>query len=510
MAFQRDIRSSAIRSHSPEARAQSAHSAHRFNEFDPSLSAGVSGDWARANLTTTTRISVSLSPLEYVSLRALASSGQRSLGWVMRHALQKFLEGQTAQFELPFEAKPLASARAVRNAEHSIDHLASVEWQSLRRRTAGTIHNLHPYPTRFAPAVPAKLIETLSAPGDVVLDPFCGSGTTLVEARRLGRSAIGVDLSPLAVLISRVKNTRLGYEDHKAAAVSVALANSLVSNLKQRSPSDLIAADYFDELLRDNCRDLGINTSGAIPGPAERNELSEWFPERALQEIVRIRVAIEQCPLEPARNLLLIALSSVLLPLSYQKSDTRLSKIAREIAPRKPLDAWKRKVVDLQQLLAREQGSLSWPQPELHEGDARNLEFLQPSSVDLVVTSPPYPKTYDYRAFQRLRLLSLGLQRSGALSSMDNDFAGRYASNEIRALLISLGRVLKPTGICAFVVSRSFGDMEEENGSSWLPAAVTEAGFLPVTSFGIDTSSTASLHRNKIRQGEQILVLQRC
>jgi DNA modification methylase len=510
MALQRDIRSSAIRNRSPEARAQPAHSVHRINGFDSSLPAGISGDWAGPNLAPTTRVSVSLSPLEYVSLRALASSGQRSLGWVMRHALQRFLEGQAAQFELPLEAKPLASRRGVRNNQYSIERLANMDWQGLRRRTAGTIHNLHPYPTRFAPAVPAKLIETLSAPGDVVLDPFCGSGTTLIEARRLGRSAIGVDLSPLAVLISRVKNTRLTSEDYKAAAVTVALANSLVSSLQHRSPSDLAAAKYFDEDLRDNCRSLSINTSGAIPGPGQRKELLEWFPAHTLQEIMRIRVAIEQCPLEPAKNLLLIALSLVLLPLSYQKSDTRLSKTFREIEPQKPLSAWKRKVVDIQQLLAREQVSLSWPQPELHEGDARNLEFLQPSSIDLVVTSPPYPETYDYAAFQRLRLLSLGLQRPGDLSSTDNGFAGRYKSNEIRALLISLSRVLKPTGICAFVVCRSFGDIEKENGSPWLAAAVAEAGFLPLTSLAIDTSSTAILHRKKIRQGERILVLQRC
>ena len=509
MAFQRDIQASAIRSHSPGARTRSSHSDHKLNEFDPSPPAGISGDRAGANLTTTTRISVSLSPLEYVSLRALASSGQRSLGWVMRHALQRFLEGQTAQFELPFEAKPLGSRRVVRNIERSIEYLASVEWQNLRRKTAGTIHNLHPYPTRFAPAVPATLIEALSAPGDVVLDPFCGSGTTLIEARRLGRSAIGVDLSPLAIQISRVKNTRLTPADHKAAALSVALANSLVSSLLDRPPSDIARAEYFDEHLRDDCRFLGIEISGATHGPAEVNELSEWFPRHALQEIIRIRMAIERCPLESAKNLLLIALSSVLLPLSYQKSDTRLSKIIREVRPQQALNAWKRKVVDMQQLLAREQGSLSWPQPDLYEADARSLDFLQPSSVDLVVTSPPYSDSYDYRAFQRLRLLSLGLQRPGTLSSTDNDFAGRYVSGEVRALLISLSRVLKPTGVCAFVVSRSFTDMDKKNGSQSLLEAVAETGFLLLTSLVIKTSSTASLHRKKI-QGERILVLQRC
>jgi len=499
MAFQRDIRSSAFRRHSTETQIRSAQPA--------AISAGQTG----ASLDTTTRISVSLSPLEYASLRALASSGQRSLGWVMRHALQKFLEGQTAQFELPFGLKPSGSRPTIGHTEHSIQRLASVDWRGLRkRRTAGTIHNLHPYPTRFAPAIPAKLIEALSAPGDVVLDPFCGSGTTLIEARRLGRSAIGVDLSPLAILISRVKNNRLTLEDRKAVAVSLALATSLVSSLQRRSLGDLAEAEYFDEDLRDQCRALGISLSDAILGPAEIDELSEWFPKHAFQEIMRIRAAIKQCPLDPARDLLLIALSSVLLQLSYQKSDTRLSKIDREIGPQEPLNAWKRKVVDLQQLLAREHRSLSWPQPDIYEGDARRLEFLQASSVDLIVTSPPYSKTYDYRAFQRLRLLALGMEPSCTPTSPDDGFARRYVSDGVRALLISLSRVLKPTGACAFVTSRSFADMDKENGSPWLEAAVAEAGFLLLSSLAIDTSSTASLHHRRIQQGERILVLRRC
>ncbi len=68
-------------------------------------------------------------------------------------------------------------------------------------------HGWHPFPAKFPPQLPHLFIETLSASGDTVLDPMLGSGTTLVEAQRLGRRAIGCDIDPLARLISAAKLT---------------------------------------------------------------------------------------------------------------------------------------------------------------------------------------------------------------------------------------------------------------------------------------------------------------
>lgn len=76
-------------------------------------------------------------------------------------------------------------------------------------RVQGLTHNFYRYPARFSPQFARTAIELFSKPGDVVLDPYVGGGTTIVEASVLNRIAIGVDLNSLACFVSKVKTTTL-------------------------------------------------------------------------------------------------------------------------------------------------------------------------------------------------------------------------------------------------------------------------------------------------------------
>lgn len=73
----------------------------------------------------------------------------------------------------------------------------------------GSTHGFYKYPARFSPQFAAAVIENFSSPGDIVLDPFMGGGTSIVEAKRLGRIAVGSDVNALSVFLARVKTSVL-------------------------------------------------------------------------------------------------------------------------------------------------------------------------------------------------------------------------------------------------------------------------------------------------------------
>jgi hypothetical protein len=93
------------------------------------------------------------------------------------------------------------------NAQALLD---AINYQGL---VSGFTHNFYRYPARFSPRFARGAIEAFSKPGDVILDPFMGGATTLVEARALGRHAAGSDISTLSVFLSRVKTTPLSEDD---------------------------------------------------------------------------------------------------------------------------------------------------------------------------------------------------------------------------------------------------------------------------------------------------------
>jgi len=70
-------------------------------------------------------------------------------------------------------------------------------------------HGIHKYPAKFIPQIPRWGIKEFTRPGDIVLDPFCGCGTTLVESLLSGRNAYGLEISPLAKLITKTKITKI-------------------------------------------------------------------------------------------------------------------------------------------------------------------------------------------------------------------------------------------------------------------------------------------------------------
>lgn len=453
---------------------------------------------------------------DYANLRAVAGARQRSLGWLVRHALRKFLEASgDVQLDLRFEANPQLEKHE--GVHRGLATLATTDWQRIRRGSSKNLHGLHPYPTRFTPEVPASLIQALSRPGETVLDPFCGSGTTLLEAVRLRRHAVGVDISPLAVLIAKVKCTRFNRRDEQAIKGSLAWATSIVAGFYGETHRKPKGKSQLSLGLRDHCSKIGLDAA-PIARAWATSELTNWFGQEAFCEISLIRAVLEQCPLPAARDLLKVALSSILVSVSFQSSEIRRNRVRRNVEPYETLRRWKKKVEDILDLSAAFSPPIRWRAAEIYQGDARDLNFLDSALIDLIVTSAPYPNIYDYRLFQKLRLLWLGLaevselnrgpDRDGSILT-DQEGALNY-NREIHVLLRSFKRVLKPAGLCALIgPSRSQHDgLDHEDR---IGRASESSGFRVIATFGKGMSSTTSTLRNNrasLGAGESIVVLQ--
>ncbi|WP_437966153.1 DNA methyltransferase [Sorangium sp. So ce260] len=292
------------------------------------------------------------------------------------------------------------------------------------------VHGFHSYPARMHPDTARRLIEALSRPGERVLDPFCGSGTVLVEARLAGRAAIGVDANPLAVRLARLKvqgSTPGERERLVAAAREVAAA--------------------ADERRK------------ARAGPSRRYgpEDVALFEPHVLLELDGLRVGLDRLEGRGADALradLELVLSSILTKLSRRTSDTSEHELPRRIAAGYPARLFIRKAEELAQRLADVAAPLSASPPALiEEGDARVLRGVEPGSIHLAITSPPYPGVYDYLAHHEARLRWLRLRSArfeqdeiGARRHLDplGPEAGRARwREELGGVLVALARVLR-------------------------------------------------------------------
>ncbi len=301
------------------------------------------------------------------------------------------------------------------------------------------VHGFHSYPAKMHPLTARRLIESFSDAGDVVLDPFCGSGTVLVEARLTNRRAIGVDANPLAVRLASRK-LREGSEQERTALVEAARA----------------AAAHADERRK------------AKAGPTRRygGEDLETFDRHVLLELDGVRAGIERTTDPKLRADLELVLSSMLTKLSRRTSDTSNRELPRRIAAGFPSRLFVRKAEEL----ARQLGEVALvmknaPPARVLEGDARELTGIEDRSVNLIVTSPPYPGVYDYIAHHEVRLRWLGLRTDrfatneiGARRRLDalgpSEGVVRW-EHEIGAAIAAMNRVLVTGGMAVLLLADS-------------------------------------------------------
>lgn len=234
-------------------------------------------------------------------------------------------------------------------------------------RITGLTHALYRYPARFSPRFAASCIQTLSRPGEVVLDPYMGGGTTVVEAMVQGRRAIGSDINSLSVFIARAKTTTLSSTEQSAI---VQWAYEVESHVRcdTFSPGCNIFPEHQftpTNMTISRARALRVVIARALTLAEQRlsNERSVLYARCVLLNVGQW------------------ALNGKRTPISAADFRSRLVATTQEmIASTAALSGH---IADSYSTIHR---------PRLIQADAAMLPDLRNvKCVDLVVTSPPYP-----------------------------------------------------------------------------------------------------------------------
>ncbi len=339
---------------------------------------------------------------------------------------------------------------------HAIDVTPSSEEESEDR---AHVHGFHAYPARAHPVTARRLIEGLTDPKDTVLDPFCGSGTVLVEAMLLDRQTIGTDLNPIAVMLARAKTFPRSPE--KTAELTLAARK---------------VAEHADAR-----RKAKSGASRRLP----REDVAIFAPH-VLLELDGIREGIEEAPAAIRPDLMLV-LSSILVKLSQRRGDTSAEAVEKRIGAGYPARLFVKKTQELARRFDEFRTLLPSPPPRarVFEDDATILKKVDEASIDAVITSPPYVATYDYLAHHELRMRWLGLDARklarGEMGARRNyeHLTPRDAiaswDNELAKLFRSLARVMKRGAPLVLLIADSAAGQGRSRGAPAEPIRADEA-----------------------------------
>lgn len=312
------------------------------------------------------------------------------------------------------------------------DALRQLDWGFVDADTGHDGHDAIPYPCKFPPQLPAQLIAELTDAGSLVVDCFSGSGTAVVEAIRLGRDAVALDANPFAVLATRVKA------------------------MPPTRPARRELLDLADEVLAMRvCSHTACEALTVAPRIPNREK---WFADSVYHELAHIRLRLDESS-GPVRDVADVALCQAASRVSFQDSETRYVSVPRVVTPEEGRAAFAN---ELRRLVKRLPASFPGRLISATAGDARSRESWQveDSSVDLLVTSPPYPNAYDYHLYQRFRIFWLRedpveLKRIEVGSHLRHqsvsDPVADYESDMLQ-VLTRAASVLKPGGHAALVV----------------------------------------------------------
>lgn len=381
------------------------------------------------------------------------------------------------------------------------------------RETAETLtHPFHSYPARMHPATARVLVEFIADGAgrtQPLVDPFCGSGTVLIEGRALGMATVGSDLSPLAALIARAKTWTVPPRRRAAlreAGHAIAGASLAAGKAARRAAAQAVP----------HRRPAGVDPN------ARDRRLARWFAPHVRREVEDLTARIDELRQRDGElaDLLLACVSSLLYKVSSRTSDTDPTWVARTIGRGFATRLFAQRVEGLVAGVA-DLAKLHAPRPEIHELDIRSLEKVVPTGTAAgVVTSPPYAGTYDYAEHQRLRFDFLGLRHRnlddyelGSRRSFADDPEAARASwqRAVSGFVAKIGDVLAPGRAAVLVIGDSMAAGRAMFALDDLRDAVTSDLVLEAWASQVRHKLSQAEHRafGEREKSEHIVVLRR-
>jgi tRNA G10 N-methylase Trm11 len=388
--------------------------------------------------------------------------------------------------------------------------LNNIDWAFTESKTGYLSHDIHPYPAKFIPQIPRNLIKLLSLRGERVWDPFGGSGTTALEAILMGRCALSTDVNPIAKVIGEAKTLTLTKEQ------------------------DDLLSDFIEQLS------LLAKNSAGLEGELTAHQedyslfippvpnLTDWFHPNAVRELAYLRWRIDSLVFPQAATLAITAFSKSILRASYQDEETRYARKPREV-----------KIGFVIQLYANNlSGALSkvrqlGPLLRFREAEFRTIDLrvatvkkkdndstaLAKNSVDLVVTSPPYPNTTDYHLYHRFRLFWLDydprdLAHKEIGSHLRHQKEGSGFDDYLKEMSLCLSRimeVLRPGRYAVLVVGDGVFGGQVYSSVDHIKQTAQELGFEAVTIIDrhLHTTKRSFITAARRLKTESLLVLRK-
>lgn len=292
-------------------------------------------------------------------------------------------------------------------------------------------HAWHPFPAKFPPQLPEFMIRNLSEPGNLVLDPMLGSGTTLVEAMRLGRRAVGCDIDPLARMIA---TTKLAPIDPAAALRE---GNNILAG----------ASDDYHRHRPRLQRDLKLRFDARTA-----QFIDYWFLPQQQLELLALVQRIEALPEGGTRDFFRVVFSSTIIAKSGGVSSardlahTRRHRDMEKTPPSAFVEFGKRLERNVAAIGSDESAEAgpfypngagetnpraSPPSASIHATSAADTG-LPAASIDLIVTSPPYANNaIDYMRAHKFSLVWFGWKITD-LSRLRAQYVGHDATAGLR------------------------------------------------------------------------------